>query len=237
MKLHWFQHVPFEGLGSVAEWVVRNGHDLTCTRYYLGETAPGPESYDWLIVMGGPMNVDEHEAYPWLEGEKAAIRAALEAGKTVLGICLGAQLISRACGAEVKPSGTTELGWSPVTTTEAARQHPVLDLFPVSFPALHWHGDRFELPEGATLLGGSQACDHQGYALADRVVGLQFHLELRAGDLGELASQGIFESEQGKGPFVDPAEKILAESVEAAAVTGPLMNALLDRLAEKTTEA
>ncbi|MEM1060479.1 MAG: type 1 glutamine amidotransferase [Verrucomicrobiota bacterium] len=229
MRIHWFQHVPYEGLGMIAQWVAEEKHELTCTRWYAGELPPGPDAYDWLIVMGGPMNVDEHGEFPWLEAEKAAIAAAIAAGRRVLGICLGAQLIARALGAEVRPNGESELGWSSVHRTEEAGEHPLLGIFPTCFEAFHWHGDRFELPEPSVPLGHSNGCAHQGFAVGDRVVGLQFHLELRAGDITELGSQGYLEHEPGE--YVDPPGKIVEQSPYAAPISRKLMTALLERMA------
>jgi len=231
MRIHWFQHVPFEGLGAIAQWVAEEKHALTCTRFHAGETPPEPDAYDLLIVMGGPMNVDEHEQHPWLPGEKAAIAAAIDAGKQVLGICLGAQLIARALGAEVKPNGESELGWGSVHRTKAAGEHKLLKVFPKCFEAFHWHGDRFELPEGAVLLGHTEGCAHQGFAVGDRVVGLQFHLELRAGDIAELASQGYLA--HAPGTYIDEPEAIVKQSRQAAPISRKLMTRLLEKLEEQ----
>ncbi len=101
MHIHSLQHVPFEGLGSIEAWVQRNTHTLTSTRTYLGEAFPAADGFDLLIVMGGPMSVHDEKQHPWLLAEKRCIEQAIERGRKVLGICLGAQLIASVLGASV----------------------------------------------------------------------------------------------------------------------------------------
>ncbi|MCK7557005.1 type 1 glutamine amidotransferase [Chitinophaga sedimenti] len=114
MNIHYFQHVPFEGLGCIADWIDRKGHQVSVTRWYAGDAPPPHDQTDWLIIMGGPMGVYDAAQYPWLETEKAYIREAIQQGKRVLGICLGAQLIAAALGAKVYPNREKEIGWFPV---------------------------------------------------------------------------------------------------------------------------
>src|SRR5437899_8864379 len=101
MKVHWLQHADFEDLGCIAPWLAARGDAVSCTRLYAGEKLPLSESFDWLIVMGGPMNVYEYERHPRLKDEKALIRETVAAGKCVLGICLGAQLLADVLGGQV----------------------------------------------------------------------------------------------------------------------------------------
>ncbi len=177
-RIHYFQHVPFENLGAIENWAADRGHAVSATRYYLGQSPPSIEALDWLIVMGGPMGVDDHDVYPWLAAEKQAIEKALAAGKVVLGICLGAQLIAQVLGAKVEPNAYKEIGWLTIYFTEDCRNHPLAHGFPDKWHTFHWHGDTFDLPEGACRLASSQACYNQGFIYQDRVVGLQFHLEV-----------------------------------------------------------
>jgi len=112
MKIHWFQHVPFEGLGALEGWLLARGHALTCTRFHAGDAPPqSPDGFDWLIVMGGPMNVYQYRDHPWLPAEKRMICETIAAGKRVLGICLGAQLIADALGGKVYQNDEREIGW------------------------------------------------------------------------------------------------------------------------------
>lgn len=186
MRISWFQHVPFEDLGCIAPALLARGHDLQVTRWYAGESAPALADYDALIIMGGPMNVDEFDAHPWLRAERAAVRAAIDAGKPVLGICLGAQLIAASLGAPVTRNAHTEIGWFDVYRPDGAARGALLDGIPERFAAFHWHGDTFAIPPGAQLLLSSEGCMHQAYQLGSRVLGLQFHLEVTAANVRDM---------------------------------------------------
>jgi GMP synthase-like glutamine amidotransferase len=183
LRLHVFQHVPHEGLGALEPWFAAWGAQASSTRLFAGELPPDASAYDFLVVLGGPMNVYEEEKYPWLAPEKIAIRAALDAGKAVLGLCLGAQLMSVALGGEVTRNAHREIGWWPVDKVPGARDHwaaAVGSCFPDRFETFHWHGDTFSVPPGATALFRSEGCANQGFAWGDRAVGLQFHPEITA---------------------------------------------------------
>jgi GMP synthase-like glutamine amidotransferase len=133
------------------------------------------EGIDLLIALGGPMSANDKHALPWLADEKAFIREAVEEGIAVVGIRLGAQFIAAAMGARVYPNPEKEIGWFPVYS--AGDPGRSVFRFPPSFIAFHWHGDTFDLPDGAGLLARSAACGHQAFQLGDRTIGLQFHLE------------------------------------------------------------
>ena len=113
MRVHYLQHVPFEGIGSMEPFLIDGGHRVSSTRLYLRATLPPIDAFDWLIVMGGPMGVGDEGRYKWLAREKAFIKAVVESGKIVLGICLGAQLIAEALGAAVTKNRCREIGWFP----------------------------------------------------------------------------------------------------------------------------
>lgn len=180
MRIHWLQHADFEDLGCIGPWLAARGHAVTGTCLSAdGAALPDPGAFDALIVMGGPMNIDEHERHPWLVPEKALIRAAIAAGRRVLGICLGAQLIADVLGGPVTRNAEPEIGWFPVQLTTAGRAHPLCAGWPDRFVAFHWHGDTYALPPGATRLATSEACAQQAFAWdGGRVLGLQFHLEV-----------------------------------------------------------
>jgi GMP synthase-like glutamine amidotransferase len=197
MRIAWFQHVPFEDLGCIAPALLARGHSLQVTRWFAGEAAPALDAYDALIVMGGPMNVDEFDQHPWLRDERAAVRSAIDAGKPVLGICLGAQLIAVSLGALVTRNAHLEIGWFDVFRSATAPQASLLSGFPERFAAFHWHGDTFAIPAGAQLLLSSEACAHQAFQLGSRVLGLQFHLEVTAANardmyVGEKMTQSAY---------------------------------------------
>jgi len=114
MRAHWFQHVSFEGLGSIELWLDSNGYEVTFTRFFESADLPDPDAIDLLVVMGGPMSVNDEDQFPWFVSEKRFIREIIESGKPVLGICLGAQLIANALGANVYPNPVKEIGWFPI---------------------------------------------------------------------------------------------------------------------------
>ncbi|MGD9950740.1 MAG: type 1 glutamine amidotransferase [Desulfobulbus sp.] len=185
MKLHYLQHVPFEGLGSIEHWAVSSGVQVSCTRLYAGDRLPAVADFDYLVVMGGPMNIYEEAKYPWLAQEKEFLQEAVAASKPILGICLGAQLLADVLGASVYKNTEKEIGWFPVSIAQEAPEE-IRTLFPVDLRVMHWHGDTFDLPKGSVLLARSQACPHQGFIYENRVIGLQFHLETTKDSLQSL---------------------------------------------------
>lgn len=237
MRVHWLQHVPFEGLGSIEAWLTAHNYSITCSRLWAGDTLPESEDFDWLIVMGGPMNVDDLAGYPWLEPELKLIGAALAHEKTVLGICLGAQLMARALGALVERGDPAEIGWFEVELTNLGAQSPIFADFEASFTGFHWHGDRFAIPTGAELIASSQACNNQAFIYGKRALGLQFHLETTPQSAAQLVQHCGQELRQGQGrdggrdKFVQTAEQILARPDQFAALN-KLMDSLLSRLVQ-----
>lgn len=174
MRAHYLQHVPFEGLGSIEHWLQCMGYDITATRFFEGSQLPHIEDIDMLIIMGGPMSVNDAQDYPWLTEEKHFIRRFIATGKPVLGICLGAQLIASAAGGKVFPNAVKEIGWHPVQGISCAND---VFIFPDETLAFHWHGETFSLPPEAIRIASSQACQNQAFQIDRNVIGLQFHLE------------------------------------------------------------
>lgn len=224
MHFHLLQHVDFEGPAAIQDWINRQGYTLTITRFFLDEPLPALADFDILIVMGGPMGVDDHQQFPWLNNERVFIQQAIASGKAVLGICLGAQLIARAAGAQVTKNRDTEIGWYPVTTQQ---QLPALlaDVFPAEFLAFHWHGDTFAIPPGAIPVASSEACSNQAFVLNERVIGLQFHIETTPESAALLVQNCSDELDGSR--YVQSAEMILADTKKFR-----LINQLLDRLLE-----
>jgi GMP synthase (glutamine-hydrolysing) len=198
LRIHYFQHVPFEGPGSIQEWSIKNGHILTSTNFYLNETLPDLNSIDWLIIMGGPMSVDDEKEFHWLSKEKIFIKNAIEKGKTVIGICLGAQLIAQILSAKVYPNGQKEIGWFPILLTERAKQHPLFKGRDSEVTVFHWHGDTFELPENAMAIAKSEACTNQGFIYNQNVLAFQFHLETTKESIQQMIANGRHELTRGQ---------------------------------------
>jgi GMP synthase-like glutamine amidotransferase len=185
-RIHVLQHVPFEGPAAIEKWIGDKEASLSVTKLYQAESLPSQNDFDWLIVMGGPMGTDDIEQYPWLMQERGFILETIETGKCVLGICLGAQLIAAALGAVVKKNEYREIGWFKVKHAPHITKTVLSDIWPESIEVFHWHGDTFELPEGSKLLASSEACVNQGFILDNRVVGLQFHLEVTPDSVATL---------------------------------------------------
>lgn len=227
MNIHWLQHVPFEGLGSIENWTVKRGHSLSATRMYLNEPLPSIEQFDWLVVMGGPMNIYEEDRYPWLAEEKKFLNQVIEEGKTALGICLGAQLIADAFSSRVFAGAQKEIGWMPVRKTSSAAESELFKHFPPEMDVFHWHGDTFNLPEACVHIAESDACLNQAFAFEDRVIGLQFHLEMTRQGIEKILDN--CRDELGGAPFIQNAGEILSnlKKIEGA---NKEMDRLLDRL-------
>ncbi len=222
MKIHWLQHEPFEGLGAMDGWLRERGHTLSCTRFYAGEATPtSPDCFDWLIVMGGGMNIYQYRDHPWLRAEKRLIGKAIVAGKRVLGICLGAQLIADVLGGKVWQNDEREIGWFPVHAVPSEAVSPFA--FPPETLVFHWHGDTFSLPPESIWLAKSAGCAYQAFAVGSRVLGLQFHLEMTPTDIVRL-DQACTDS-RIPGRYVQSADQIIALAKE----NGPAA-VLLDRL-------
>ncbi len=174
MNVHVLQHVPFEGLGSIAPWLQTRGASISHTRFYESPALPDLATIDLIIALGGPMSVNDEATLPWLISEKQFVRSAIQRGIPVLGICLGAQLIASALGATIYPGKHREIGWFDITSVPSP-SHTFH--FPPTTTVFHWHGETFDLPPGAIHLAHSTACEHQAFQIGPNVIGLQFHLE------------------------------------------------------------
>jgi len=228
MQIHVLQHVPFEGPAAIADWAERRGHPLTVSHLYAGDPLPALTDFDRLVVMGGPMSVGDTDAYPWLADELQFIADAIDAGKSVVGVCLGAQLIAAALGARVYPHAHKEIGWLPVRLTDQARGLDLCDGLPAIQTVFHWHGDTFDLPAGAVHLAESEACGNQAFLVDGRVLGLQFHLESTPASVAAICEHCADEIVPGR--FVQTAAEMRGVDADFYAGIGRTLELLLDRL-------
>lgn len=208
MRAHIFQHVAFEGLGSIGSWLESQDAVVTTTRFFENTELPRVDDVDLLIIMGGPMSVNDGKLYPWLIDDKRFIREAIMRGKGVLGVCLGAQLIASSLGSRVYPNIEKEIGWFPIQSAFPSEENPRLFQFPNECLVFHWHGETFDLPPGATLLANSEVCENQAFQIDRRVIGLQFHLETTPQTAREIVKNCRDELVPAK--FVQSEETILS---------------------------
>jgi GMP synthase-like glutamine amidotransferase len=225
MRVHWLQHVPFEGLGALSSWIQERGYVPVCCRLYEEDPLPEVSDVDFLIVMGGPMSVNDEAVYPWLREEKQLIRETIGRGVPVLGTCLGAQLIASAMGARVHPAGEPEVGWFPVSPSIPGSSM----LFPETLTVFQWHGETFELPKGAVPLVSSPVCHNQAFLLGENVIGMQFHLETTRESAMALI-KNCPEDLQGDHRFVQSPEEIIQKTEEFSSKAGAELNRVLNVL-------
>ena len=185
MRVLAFRHSPSDGLGLIAELLDAHGVESQCADLYAAPDGFYVPDADALILLGGSMSANDNR--PFIAREMEHIRAAIQAHKPVLGICLGAQLIAKTLGASVYPNVKKEIGWAPVIFTGAARNDPLFRGHD-SEVVFHWHGETFDLPEGAVLLATSPAYPNQAIRWKKKAYGVQFHVEISA-DLARQWSQ------------------------------------------------
>ena len=227
LRVHSLVHVPAEGIGSIADWIDSRGHARTETEIYCHAALPEIDAFDMLVVMGGPMSVNDEALYPWLGSEKRLIADAISAGKVVLGICLGSQLIASALGAAVGRNRTSEIGWFPIRVD--TKTIPVLE---PTMTVFHWHGETFDLPAGALPFASSEACANQGFIYGKATLALQFHFEVTPDLIERMIGSGA--DELVAGPYVQSAEEIRRGASRSAA-NNSIMAALLDYLVDRAS--
>jgi GMP synthase-like glutamine amidotransferase len=223
MKICVLQHAAFEGPGEIAAWATQRGHAVSIHHLYRGDALPGLDDLDLLVIMGGEMNIYQYRDWSWLKAESAFIRSALATGKKAVGICLGAQLIADALGVRVVQNSEHELGWLPISWAGNARV--AFSELPPESTVLHWHGDTFSLPEGATRLASSEACAEQGFFIPDKCLALQFHMEVDPTLVKKyVAGQGTWPT----GCFVQEPKTIVEQAEKHCVLNRKLLHGMLD---------
>jgi GMP synthase-like glutamine amidotransferase len=219
MKIHCLQHLKNDTLGNIGTWISLKGHSLTKTLLYEKPVFPEPEEFDLLLIMGGTMSVYQEEDFPWLKSEKEFVKNVIDAGKPILGSCFGAQMLAEVLGGKVTRNRFKEIGWHRVKvlagrklknrgekSSELLSSELLSGLFS-EFTAFMWHGDTFEIPEGAIKLFESEACPNQGFLYGEHILGLQFHPEADRQWIGNLIEDSGHELVEGK--YIQSKEEIL----------------------------
>jgi GMP synthase-like glutamine amidotransferase len=229
MRIHFIQHVPFEDPASILDWAEKKKYPVTSGRAYANDPYPGINEFDMLVIMGGPMSVNDEHVLPWLITEKEFVKSSINAGKFVLGICLGAQLIASVLGAIIKPNKHKEIGWFPIKFNEIECERLKLP-FKGELMTFHWHGDTFDLPQSSSLLASSHACTNQAFAVGNSVFGFQFHLEANKHSVDRL----IFhcENELDGSLYVQNKDEITSR-LQYSISTNSVMESFLDWIDEK----
>lgn len=215
MRVHFVIHESFESAGAYVPWAKARGHAVSWSRVYENEAVPAnAEGFDMLVVFGGPQS--PHTTLtecPYFDShaEQKLIRQAIDAGRVVVGICLGSQLIGEALGAPVGQSPEKEIGHFPITLTEAGQQHPLFSHFSSPLTVGHWHNDMPGLTAETIILASSAGCPRQIVQFRDKVYGFQCHMEFTAGAVEGLIQHSEPELAEAKGkPFIRSVEEMRA---------------------------
>jgi len=231
MRIHALQHVPYEGLAKIEEWALKAKHEVRSTRLYAHEPLPGIDTFDILVVLGGPMGANDDARLRWMKAEKLVIELAIQKNKKVLGVCLGAQLIAQVLGAKVYANPQKEIGWFPIELDPPNIRHHPLSVLPQRVTVFHWHADTFDLPKGASHLARSRACENQAFAVGKNVIGLQFHLEMGMPHIESILRHSA--SDLTGGDYVmDPQEML-----DLAPSQVPPLNAALSRFLDSFSQS
>ena len=223
------RHHPAEGPGYLGDWLEQNGLEWRLIAVDQGEPVPeNPREASALVFLGGPNSVNE--TLPWIDAETTLIRRSLDAGIPMLGHCLGAQLIARALGAQVRRNKVAEIGWMPVEQTNHAATRDWLDGLPRRFDVFHWHHDFFALPDGAEPLLRSNHCKQQGFVF-DNILALQCHLEMTPQMVREWSEVYAAELARG-GPAVQDAEALCSDLEARCAALNKVAAQIYRRWAE-----
>lgn len=205
-------HHPEEGPGLLEDVLKERGWEIVVVGLWNGNRLPDPTPFHLLILMGGPMSVNDDVLHPFLEKEKRFVRQWLHKGNPTVGICLGAQLIAHCLGGRVYKGPTEEIGWYDCVLTEEGRRDPCLKFFPVRFPVFQWHGETLDLPDNTILLAASDDYPHQAFRFGDLIYAFQFHVEvtkdmvhawLEGSDVDDVKREAIISSQHLHLPLME----------------------------------
>lgn len=242
LRVHYFQHIADEGLGSPEAWLSKNKAVVTTTEFFKLKQQdeniilPAHDDVDLLIIMGGAMSVNDEDIYPWLIAEKRWIKTFIDQGKPVVGLCLGGQLIANSLGATVTKNNVKEIGWWNIYRKSIHTHRTDTFEFPESMTALSWHGDTFEIPKDAIWLAENEACANQAFQYGDRVLGFQFHPEITPSNLAMfLSDNGYDEMMKGvtESKYVQSPEQIVNVTIEQFHAANQLLERALDYVTRK----
>jgi len=236
MNILVLQHIACEPPAAYGEALAARGHVLLPVEVDEGEPLPDWREFGAIVAMGGPMGAYEDDAYPWLVAEKRLIRDAVHAGVPYFGACLGVQLLAAALGARVYPGPAPEVGILDVMLTEAGKADPVASILPERFPTLQWHGDTFDLPEGAVSLCSSPQYPNQGFRYGEVAYGIQFHLEVDLALADEWALIPAYKAAAEGALGAGGLDLLLGGVREHASTMLPLAHVLIDAWLDRVLE-
>ena len=233
-RLVVFQHVAAEPLGTLHARIRARGHRVRFHNFQRDpRTEPDVEGYQGLIVLGGPMNVEDRHCLPHLDAELRAIEAALRQDKPVLGICLGAQLLAHVLGAPVSRHGQKEIGWYELETTGEGRADAVLGPLGERTPVFQWHGCTFGLPAGAVQLARTASCEQQAFRYGSNAYGFQFHLEVDDAMIERWLSLPAYREELAAAALDRDEWTIRADTAERLPAMLPLATSVFERFLDQ----
>jgi len=233
MRAHCLQHEPFEGMAAIETWLTAKNFEIAHTRFFESEQLPVINNIDWLILMGGSMSVNDEKEFPWLIKEKGFVHQCIKKGKVVIGICLGAQMIANSLGATVFKNKQKEIGWFSIKKQPSAKSKLFAN-FPEELTVFHWHGETFDLPQGAELIASSTACKNQIFTFNETVVGFQCHLETTSESLTSLSDN--CRAELQPAPYIQTESKMVEDEKVYATQMHEALFTVLDNLMKERNE-